>query len=54
MLQQHDGLAIDKINAASAYAIGDVTLAQTVVVEKSTDAVSSNALDGLGVGIVRA
>lgn len=46
--------SIDKINAASAYAIGDVTLAQTVVVEKSTDAVFSNALEGLGVGIVRA
>lgn len=44
----------EKLNAASAYAIGEVTLAQTIVVERSTDAASTKALEAKGVSIVRA
>jgi DeoR/GlpR family transcriptional regulator of sugar metabolism len=44
----------EKLNAASAYAIGDVTLAQTVVVERSTDAGLTAPLEAAGVSVVRA
>ncbi|RKT13861.1 DeoR family transcriptional regulator [Paraburkholderia sp. RAU2J] len=44
----------EKLNAASAYAIGDVTLAQTVVVERSTDAGLIAPLEAAGVTVVRA
>jgi DeoR/GlpR family transcriptional regulator of sugar metabolism len=44
----------EKLNAASAYAIGDVTLAQTVVVERSTDAALTAPLEAVGVTVVRA
>lgn len=44
----------DKLNAASAYSIGDVTLAQTVVVERSADAGLTQALEAAGVSVVRA
>ncbi|NKJ51075.1 DeoR family transcriptional regulator [Burkholderia sp. SG-MS1] len=44
----------EKLNAASAYAIGDVTLAQTVVVERSTDAQLTAPLEAAGVSVVRA
>jgi DeoR/GlpR family transcriptional regulator of sugar metabolism len=44
----------EKLNAASAYAIGDVTLAQTVVVVRSTDAGLTAPLEAAGVSVVRA
>jgi DeoR/GlpR family transcriptional regulator of sugar metabolism len=44
----------EKLNAASAYAIGDVTLAQTVVVERSTDAALTGPLEAAGVTVIRA
>ncbi|CAB3787688.1 DeoR/GlpR family DNA-binding transcription regulator [Paraburkholderia fynbosensis] len=44
----------EKLNAASAYVIGDVTLAQTVVVERSTDAGLIAPLEAAGVSVVRA
>jgi DeoR/GlpR family transcriptional regulator of sugar metabolism len=46
--------SMDKLNAASAYSIGDVTLAQTVVVERSTDSAFTEALEAAGVSVVRA
>lgn len=44
----------DKLNAASAYSIGTVTLAQTVVVERSTEAAFTDAMEAAGVSVVRA
>ena len=44
--------SMDKLNAASAYSIGDVTLAQTIVVERQTDAAFREALEGAGVNVV--
>ncbi|MDE1180396.1 DeoR/GlpR family DNA-binding transcription regulator [Paraburkholderia sp.] len=44
----------EKLNAASAYAIGDVTLAQTVIVERSADAALTDGIAKRGVEIVRA
>jgi DeoR/GlpR family transcriptional regulator of sugar metabolism len=46
--------SMDKLNAASAYSIGEVTLAQTVVVERLTDAALIEALEGTGVNVVLA
>jgi DeoR/GlpR family transcriptional regulator of sugar metabolism len=46
--------SMDKLNAASAYSIGDVTLAQTIVVERATDAALTDALEAAGVSVVRA
>jgi DeoR/GlpR family transcriptional regulator of sugar metabolism len=46
--------SMDKLNAASAYSIGDVTLAQTVVVERLTDNVFTEAMEAAGVSVVRA
>jgi DeoR/GlpR family transcriptional regulator of sugar metabolism len=46
--------SMDKLNSASAYAIGEVTLAQTIVVERQTDAAFINALETAGVSVVRA
>jgi DeoR/GlpR family transcriptional regulator of sugar metabolism len=46
--------SLDKLNAASAYSIGDVTLAQTVVVEQSTEMAFSEALEAAGVSVIRA
>jgi DeoR/GlpR family transcriptional regulator of sugar metabolism len=46
--------SLEKLNAASAYAIGDVTLAQTIVVESATENVFTEALEAAGVSIVRA
>lgn len=46
--------SLDKLNAASAYSIGDVTLAQTIVVEGSTDTAFTDALEAAGVSVVRA
>jgi DeoR/GlpR family transcriptional regulator of sugar metabolism len=44
----------DKLNAASAYSIGGITLAQTVVLERSADEAFVEALEAAGVGVVRA
>lgn len=44
----------DKLNAASAYSIGELTLAQTVVVEASADEAFTGALEAAGVSVVRA
>jgi DeoR/GlpR family transcriptional regulator of sugar metabolism len=44
----------EKLNAASAYSIGEVTLAQTIVVERSTDAALTEPLEAAGVTVVRA
>ena len=46
--------SMEKLNAASAYSIGDVTLAQTIVVERLTDTTLTEALEATGVSIVRA
>jgi DeoR/GlpR family transcriptional regulator of sugar metabolism len=46
--------SMDKLNAASAYSIGDVGLAQTIVVERQTDAAWVEALEGTGVNVVLA
>jgi DeoR/GlpR family transcriptional regulator of sugar metabolism len=46
--------SMDKLNSASAYAIGDITLAQTIVVERQTDAAFIDALETAGVSVVRA
>lgn len=46
--------SMEKLNAASAYSIGDVTLAQMIVVEKLADTAFTDALQAAGVGIVRA
>jgi DeoR/GlpR family transcriptional regulator of sugar metabolism len=44
----------DKLNAASAYAIGEVTLAQTIIVEKGTPAALVRPLAKAGLTVVRA
>jgi len=46
--------SMEKLNAASAYSIGEVTLAQTVVVERLSDNAVIEALEGMGVSVVRA
>ncbi|MGF6573053.1 transcriptional regulator, DeoR family [Paraburkholderia fungorum] len=46
--------SMDKLNAASAYSIGDITLAQTVVVERTTDNALTEAIEAAGVSVVRA
>ncbi|KMY86216.1 hypothetical protein BUMB_05695 [Candidatus Paraburkholderia calva] len=43
-----------KLNAASAYRIGGIELAQTVIVEASTDAKLTEPLEQAGVTVVRA
>ena len=44
----------EKLNAASAYAIGDVTLAQTIIVERSAEVAVTKAIEKKGVEVVRA
>jgi DeoR/GlpR family transcriptional regulator of sugar metabolism len=44
----------DKINAASQFVIGNITLAQTIIVEKATAAALTKPLEKAGVTIVRA
>lgn len=46
--------SMDKLNAASAYSIGEVTLAQTIVVERETDTTLTDALEAAGVSVLRA
>ncbi|WP_175977721.1 DeoR/GlpR family DNA-binding transcription regulator [Burkholderia sp. BCC1047] len=43
-----------KLRAASQFVIGDITLAQTVVVEKETDAALTKPIEAAGVTVVRA
>ncbi|WP_201779115.1 DeoR/GlpR family DNA-binding transcription regulator [Robbsia andropogonis] len=45
--------SMEKLNAASAYAIGDVTLAQTIIVESDTSEAFSADLEAAGVSVVR-
>jgi DeoR/GlpR family transcriptional regulator of sugar metabolism len=44
----------DKINAASQYVIGDITLAQTIIVERETELALTQPLEDAGITIVRA
>lgn len=44
----------DKLNAASAYSIGEVTLAQTIIVERSAKKALTDPLAKLGLTVVRA
>ena len=44
----------DKINAASQYVIGEVTLAQTIIVERATELALTKPLEDAGLTIVRA
>ncbi|TKC81240.1 DeoR/GlpR transcriptional regulator [Trinickia terrae] len=44
----------DKLNAASQYRIGEISLASAIVVEKSTDAALTEPLEAVGVTVVRA
>jgi DeoR/GlpR family transcriptional regulator of sugar metabolism len=44
----------DKINAASQYVIGDVTLAQTIIVERASELALTKPLEDIGITIVRA
>jgi len=44
----------DKINAASQYVIGEVTLAQTIIVERATELALTKPLEDAGMTIVRA
>ena len=44
----------DKINAASQYVIGEVTLAQTIIVERATERALTKPLEDAGMTIVRA
>jgi DeoR/GlpR family transcriptional regulator of sugar metabolism len=44
----------DKLNAASQYMIGDLSLASTIIVEKSTDVSLTNPLAAAGVTIISA
>jgi DeoR/GlpR family transcriptional regulator of sugar metabolism len=44
----------DKINAASQYVIGEVTLAQTIIVERATELALTKPLEDAGITIVRA
>lgn len=43
-----------KLRAASQFVIGDLTLAQTIVVEKETDAALTKPIEAVGVTVVRA
>ena len=43
-----------KLRAASQFVIGDITLAQTVVVEKETEAALTKPIEAAGVTVVRA
>ncbi|MET3214615.1 DeoR/GlpR transcriptional regulator [Burkholderia cenocepacia] len=43
-----------KLRAASQFVIGDISLAQTVVVEKETDAALTKPIEAAGVTVVRA
>ncbi|MDR5662884.1 DeoR/GlpR family DNA-binding transcription regulator [Burkholderia cenocepacia] len=43
-----------KLRAASQFVIGDLTLAQTIVVEKETDAALTKPIEAAGVTVVRA
>ncbi|HEY3987395.1 MAG TPA: DeoR family transcriptional regulator, partial [Cedecea sp.] len=43
-----------KLNAASQYAIGDITLAQSIIVERSTDATLITPLEQAGVTVIKA
>jgi len=44
----------DKINAASRFAIGEITLAHTIIVERDTDVALTRPFEQAGVTIVRA
>ena len=44
----------DKINAASQYVIGDITLARTIIVEQATELALTKPLEDAGITIVRA
>jgi DeoR/GlpR family transcriptional regulator of sugar metabolism len=44
----------DKINAASQFVIGDITLAQTIIVEQATESALTKPLEDAGITIVRA
>lgn len=44
----------EKLNAASAYSIGELALAQTIIVEASTDSALTESLEAAGVSIVHA
>ncbi|MGF6545031.1 DeoR/GlpR family transcriptional regulator of sugar metabolism [Paraburkholderia youngii] len=46
--------ASSKLNAASRFVIGDITLAQTIVVEKKTSAELTKPIEAAGVTVVRA
>ncbi|MCA1324113.1 DeoR/GlpR family DNA-binding transcription regulator [Herbaspirillum sp. alder98] len=46
--------SMEKLNAASAYAIGDITLARTIVVEPDAPGAFCSRLETLGVSVVRA
>ncbi len=46
--------SMEKLNAASAYSIGDVTLAQTVIVESETADAFYEGLEARGLSVVRA
>jgi DeoR/GlpR family transcriptional regulator of sugar metabolism len=43
-----------KLNAASAYRIGGIELAQTIIVERDTDAKLTDPLEAAGIGVLRA
>ncbi|WP_175820374.1 DeoR/GlpR family DNA-binding transcription regulator [Burkholderia sp. BCC0419] len=43
-----------KLRAASSFVIGDITLAQTIVVEKETDAALTKPIEAAGVTVVHA
>jgi DeoR/GlpR family transcriptional regulator of sugar metabolism len=43
-----------KLNAASPYRIGDITLAQSIIVERATEADRIAPIEGAGVEVVRA
>ncbi|WP_413514325.1 hypothetical protein [Serratia proteamaculans] len=43
-----------KLNAASQYAIGDITLAQSIIVERSTDAALTAPLVQAGLTVIKA
>ncbi|SAL46741.1 DeoR family transcriptional regulator [Caballeronia udeis] len=44
----------DKINAASQYLIGEISLAQTIIVEQATELALTKPLEDAGITIVRA
>ena len=46
--------SMEKLNAASAYSIGEVTLVQTIVVERLSDHAFTEAMEAAGVSVVRA